>query len=136
MQDLTIHAKLYVCCKTEGWRWSLLLEVYIIYIKCLVTEMAADHPLTGRTISNGCLYTSIESTNWLLDCGNATVGTLQKGKSGIPSGLFGTQNRATFSATCNFEKEKENICLKFYTDEKSQKKRKILLCFGLKTITC
>ena len=60
MQDLTIHAKLYVCCKTEGWRWFLLLEVYIIYMKCLVTEMAADQPLTGRTISNGYLCTSID----------------------------------------------------------------------------
>ena len=64
------------------------------------------------------------STNWLLDRGTATVGTLQKGKSGIPSGLFDPQNRATFSATCNFEKEKENICLKFYIDKKKSKGKK------------
>ena len=55
--------------------------------------MEADQPITGRTISTYCLYASIDSTNQLLDCGIATVGTLQKGRSGIPSELFDTQSR-------------------------------------------
>ena len=55
--------------------------------------MEADQPITGRTISTDCLYASIDSTNQLLDCGIATVGTLQKGRSGIPSELFDTQSR-------------------------------------------
>ena len=57
-------------------------------IKHLVTEMDVYQPLTGRTISTNRLYISIESTNWLLDRGIATVGTLQKGRSGIPSDPF------------------------------------------------
>ena len=64
------------------------LKSTIDYIKYLVTEMEADQPITGRTISTDHLYTSIESTNWLLDRGIATVGTLQKGRSGKPSHPF------------------------------------------------
>ena len=51
------------------------LKSTINYIEYLITEMEADQPITGRTISTDRLYTSIESTNWLLDCGIATVGT-------------------------------------------------------------
>ena len=36
--------------------------------------MEVDQPISGRTISADLLYTSIESTNWLLDHGIATVG--------------------------------------------------------------
>ena len=57
------------------------LKSTIDYIKYLVTKMEADQPITGRTILTDRLYTSIESTNWLLDCSIATVGTLQKGRS-------------------------------------------------------
>ena len=73
--------------------------------------MEAYQPIIDRTISTDFLYTSIESTNWLLDQGIATAGTLQKGRNGIPSNLFDTQNREIFSAACHFEKEKKNICL-------------------------
>ena len=38
-------------------------------IKYVVTEMDTDQSVTGRTISIDRLYTSIESTNWLLDRG-------------------------------------------------------------------
>ena len=54
------------------------LKSTIDYIKYLVIEMEVYQPITGRTISTDRLYTSIESTNWLLDRGIATVGTLQK----------------------------------------------------------
>ena len=57
------------------------------YIKYIVTKME-DQTLTGRTISTDCLYPSTESTNWLLDCDIATVGTLQRGRSGIPPELL------------------------------------------------
>ena len=69
------------------------LKSTIDYVKYLVTEMEADRTITGRTISTNCLYTSIESTNWLLDGSIATIGTLQKGRSRIPSDLFDIQNR-------------------------------------------
>ena len=90
--------------------------------------MDAYQPITGRTISTDRLYTSIEATDWLLDCGIATVGTLQKVRSGIPSELFDTQNREIFSATCHFEKEKKDICLTSHTiKRKSRGKKNVVL---------
>ena len=86
--------------------------------------MEADQTITGRTISTDCLYTSTESTKWLLYRGIATVRTFQKGRRGIPSELFGTQNKEIFSATCHFEKEKKNICLTSY-NIKTKSKGKI-----------
>ena len=68
-------------------------------IKYLVTEMDTDQSVTGRTISIDRLYTSIESANWLLYRGIATVAERE---SGIPSELFGTKNREICSATCHF----------------------------------
>ena len=104
------------------------LKSNIDYIKYLVTKMEADQPITGITISTNCLYTSIESTNWLPDRGIATVATLQKGRSRIPSELFDTQNREIFSATCHFEKEKKDICLTSHTiKRKSRGKKNVVL---------
>ena len=91
------------------------LNSTIDYIKYLVTEMEADQPIIGTTISTNRPYISTESTNWLLDRGIATVRTLQKGRSGIPSELIDTQNREEFGATCQFEKQKKNIFLTSYT---------------------
>ena len=54
----------------------------------------------------------------------ATVGALQKGRSGIPSDLFDSQNREIFSATCHFEKEKKIICLISYTVKTKSKGKK------------
>ena len=59
----------------------------------LVTKVETDQSITGRNISTNHLYTSTDSTNWLLDRDIATVGTLQKGKSQIPHELFDTQNK-------------------------------------------
>ena len=106
---------------------SYYLRSTIDYIKYLVTEVEYNQPITGRTISTDCLYTSIESTNWLLDCGIETVGTLQKGRSGIPSHLFDTQSREM--PTCRFGKEKKNIFLTFTSSKQSQKEGKMLLCY-------
>ena len=63
--------------KPKAGESQYYLKSTIDYIKSLVTEIEADKPITGRTISTDCLYTSIKSTNWLLDRGIATVGTLQ-----------------------------------------------------------
>ena len=80
--------------------------------------MKADQPVTSRTISTDRLYTRIESTNWLLDRGIATVGTLQKERSGIPSELFDTHK---------IEKEKKNIFNTSYTVKIKSKGKKMLL---------
>ena len=80
--------------------------------------MEADQPITGRIISTDLLYTlSIESTNWLLDLGIATVGR-------ITSAIFDTQNREISNATFHFEKEKKNICLTSYTVKTKSKGKK------------
>ena len=60
------------------------LKSTIDYKKYLVTEMV--------TISTDRLNTSIKSTNCLPNRRIGTVGTLQKGRSRIPSELFDTQN--------------------------------------------
>ena len=57
------------------------LKSTIDYIKYLVTEMEGDQPITGRTVSTDCLYTSIESTNWLLDCGLQQFVYCRKGEA-------------------------------------------------------
>ena len=96
----------------------------IDYIKYLVTKMETDQPIKGRIFSTDRLSTSIESTNWLLDRGIVTVGTLQKGRRRIPSDLFETQNRDIFSANFHFEKEKKNIFLTSYTVKTKSKRKK------------
>ena len=86
--------------------------------------MEADQSITGRITSTDSLYTSIESTNSLLNRSIVTVGTLQKGRSRILSELFDTQNREISSATCHFEKEKKNIWLTSYTVKTKSKGKK------------
>ena len=49
---------------------------------------------------------------------------MQKGRNGIQSELFDTQNREIFIATCHFEKEKKNVCLKSYTVKTKSKGKK------------
>ena len=67
--------------------------------------------LRGRNISTDRLYTSIECANWLLDQNITTVGTVQKGRQGIPDDLFDTTNREIFSKTCHFKNDKKDLCL-------------------------
>ena len=117
-----------VCCKTMGWRWSYYLKSTINYIKYLVNEMEAGQPITGRTISTDHLYTIIESTNYVLDRGVVTVGTLKEGGNGIPSEFFDTQKREIFSATWHFEKEKKNIFLTFSTVKTKSKRKEKCSC--------
>ena len=95
--------------KTRAGDGPYYLKSIIDYIKYLVTKMEADQPITSRTISTDYLYTSIDSTNWLLDRSIVTVGTLQIRRSGIPSELFDTQNREIFSATCHFERRRRTF---------------------------
>ena len=80
MQDFFIHAKLYRILQNR--KLEMVPKSTIDYIKYLETEMEADQSIKGRTIPTNCLYSSIESINWLLVRDIATVGTLQKGRSG------------------------------------------------------
>ena len=102
-----------VCCKTESVK-MVPLEVYHCLYK-VFSNLSGNWPAYHRQNHlDHYLYTSIESTNWLLDCGIATAGILQKGRSRIPLDLFDTQNKEIFSASCHFE-EKKNVCLTSYT---------------------
>ena len=49
--------------------------------------MEKQQPIKGRTISTDPLYKSIESANCLLTHDITTVGKLQKGRQGVPSGF-------------------------------------------------
>ena len=80
--------------------------------------------LRRRNISTDRLYTSTECVNWLLDQNITTVGTVQKGRQGIPDELFDTTNREIFSKTCHFEKDKKDLCLTSYTVKTKSKGRK------------
>ena len=68
----TYKAVLYAA-KLKAGVGPYYLKSTIDCIKYLVTEMEADQPITGRTIPTDRLFTSIESTNCLLDQSIATV---------------------------------------------------------------
>ena len=102
------------------------LKSIIDFIKYLVTEIETDQPITGRAISIECLYTSIESTNWLLIRGIATVGTFQKGRNKITSDLFDTQNRF-FVQLFIFKRRRNKFASHLISSKQSQKERKVLL---------
>ena len=92
--------------------------------------MEADQPITDRITSTDSLYTSIESTNSLLDRSIATVGTLQKGRSRILSELFDTQKTERFLVQLVILKRRRRTFGWHLTPSKqSQKERKILLCY-------
>ena len=101
----------------------------IDYIKYLVTEMEADQPITGRTISIDRLYTNIESTNWLLDRGTATVGTLQRGRSGIPSDLLTPKTERFLVQPVILKRRRRTFARHVTLSKQSQKERKMLSCY-------
>ena len=74
MQDFLIHTNLHPMLQN---RRPYYLKSTIDYIKYLATKMEPDQSIIGRTISADRLFTSIESTNWLLDRDIAPVGTCQ-----------------------------------------------------------
>ena len=83
------------------------LNSTIDYVKYLVSQTKKQVNLHGKNISTDRLYTSIKCANWLLDQNITTVGTVQKGRQGIPDELFDTTNREIFSKTCHFENNKK-----------------------------
>ena len=83
--------------------------------------------LKGRAITTDRLYTSVEIANWLLQKNIATVGSVQKGRVGIPSELFDTKGKEIFSATCHFEKNNKDLCLTTYTVQTKWKGKKNLM---------
>ena len=109
------------------------LKSTIDYIKYLVTEMEVDQPITGRTISTNRLYTSIESTNWLLDRGIATVGTLQKGRNGKS---YWHSKQRDFLCNLSFWKGKEeHLPGILHRQNKVKRKEKCCCVIDLQTIT-
>lgn len=66
--------------------------------------MEKKDSIKGRAIYINCLYTSIESVNWLLVQDITTVERLKKRRQGIPSKIFDTRETDKFGATCHFEK--------------------------------
>ena len=104
------------------------INATIDYVKYLVTETENTQTLKGRTISTDRLYTSIGMTNWLLDRKITIVGTVQKGRQGVPSQLFDTNGREIFNTSCHFEKEHKNLCLTSYTvNTKLKGKRNVVV---------
>ena len=95
--------------------------------------MGADQPIIGRAISIECLYTSIESTNWPLVRGIATVGTSQKGRNKTPSDLFDTQNRF-FVQLFIFKGEEKNLLGILHRQNKVKRKEKCFCVIYLQTI--
>ena len=60
-------------------------------------------------------YTSVEIANWLLEKNLAIVGTVQKGRVGFPEEIFDTKIREVLRKTCQFEKDKKDLCVSSYT---------------------
>ena len=90
----------------------------------LVTKVETDQSITGRNISTNRLYTSTDSTNWLLDRDIATVGTLQKGKSQIPHELFDTQNKEILVKLIILKGRRGTFFLASYTVKTKSKGKK------------
>ena len=109
----------------------------INHVKYLVSQTKMQVNLHGKNISTDRLYTSIEHANWLLDQNITTVGTVQKGRQGIPDKLLDTTNREIFSKTCHFEKDKKDLCLTSYTVKtKSKGKKNVVILSTTRPLHC
>ena len=115
--------------KPKAGDGSYYLNSTIDYIKYLVTEIEADQPNTGITISTNHPYISIESTNWLLERGIATVRTLQKGRSGIPSELIAPKTKRFLVQFVNLKSRRKTFSWHLTPSKQSQKERKMFLCY-------
>ena len=74
------------------------------------------------------LHNKVEIANWLLEKNITNVGTVQKGRAGFPEEVFDTKNRDVLTKTCNFEKDKKDLCLSSYTVQtKSKCKKNVLI---------
>ena len=83
--------------------------------------------MLGRSISTDRLYRSISLTNWLLERGITTVGTLNKNRIRIPDEIKQTKDREEFSVTCHVDSS-GNLYLKSYAVRiKSKAKKNVLV---------
>ena len=92
--------------------------------------MEKQQSIKGKTILTDPLYTRIESANWLLAQDIIIVGILLKRTQGILSEFFDTKDRDELSATCQFEKDKKDICLMSYTVKTKSKDKKNVAVFS------
>ena len=98
----------------------------INYVKYLVNQTKKQVNFRGKNISTDRLYTSIECVNWLLDQNITIVGTVQKGRQGIPDELFDNTNR-DLQQNMSFRKGKKRSMPNF-THSKDKIKREEKCC--------
>ena len=124
MQDFLIHTKLYRICKTEGWRWSLLIDVCHWLHKVFSNRdgsWSAYHRQNHLDRSSVHKYWVNKLASRSRYCNCWDIAEREKRNTIWP---FDTQNREIFSATCHFEKEKKNICPTCYTVKTKSKGKK------------
>ena len=92
--------------------------------------MEADQPVTGRTISTNCLYTSIESTNWLLDRGYSTVAKLhKKGETEYLLDVLTPKTERFLVQLVILKNRRKTLAWDLTPSKISQKERKMLLIY-------
>ena len=69
------------------------------------------------------MYTSVELSKWLLTRNITTVGTVQKGRHGIPHELFDVKGREKFSVTCHYEEKEKDVLHIIYCYYKVKKEK-------------
>ena len=100
----------------------------IDYVKYLVTKIEEQQNLHGRNISTDRLYTSVELSKWLLTRNITTVGTVQKGRHGMPNELFDVKGREKLSVTCHYKEKEKHVCTTSYTvATKSKGKKNVVI---------
>ena len=90
-------------------RQNMGKDCIIDYVKYLVTKTEEQQNLHARNISTDRLYTSVELSKWLLRRNITTVGTVQKGRHGIPHELFDVKGREKFIETCHYKEKERHV---------------------------
>ena len=97
-------------------------------VKYLIQNLECHTNLVGRNISYDRLYTSTPITQWLLDCGITSVGTLLTNRKGIPAEIKEIKDRETNSYEVYWEKDNGIPNLYSYVVKtKNSEKQTILL---------
>ena len=68
------------------------------------------------------MYTSVELSKWLLTRNITTLGTIEKGRHGLPHELFDVKGREKFSVTSHYEER--DMCITSYTVTTKSKGKK------------
>ena len=114
--------------KPKSGQGPYYIKSMIDYVKYLVTKTEEQQNLNGRNKSTDRLYTSVELSKWLLTRNITTVGTVQKGRHGIPQELFDAKGREKFSVTCHHKEREKDMCITSYTvTTKSKGKKNVVI---------